>query len=263
MKVPKLISIKNNIHAAIFETLFRALSFSAKQIISTAKKAIKERGSFHFCISGAYQAAQVYDTLCTHKKYLQYKGEYTIEELKEVDWSKVHIYFCDERNVAPSSNVSNHNLAMKAGLGTLGIPSAQIHRMNAENNLKSNAAKYEALLTTSLPDGMFDLTVLALGHDGHVASLFPETAAVSNESSLVAPNYVPQIDSHRMTLTFKAINSSRNISIYAFSYNSLEALKKLVTGIVDKKIPASLVGNKETPVLFISQEFTGEEILSN
>lgn len=250
MKTPKLVSIKENTNAAIFDCVGSVYNFAVNQIISIAKKSIAKRGTFHLCLSGGSTPREIYTRLCKD------------ENAKEIDWSLVHIYFGDERNVAPDSSVSNYNMAMKAGFNTLNIPSTNIHRMKAEKDLAVNAKEYESVLTTLLPDGKFDLMLLGLGHDGHTASLFPGTSAVSNESALVVENYVPEIQSHRMTLTVKAINSSRNITFYVIGGEKTSIMKKIAADETNPKIPATLIGSNGVPTLYLLDMYAGEDIIT-
>src|SRR5690606_37380083 len=114
-----------------------------------------------------------------------------------VDWSRVKVFFGDERTVAPDHPDSNYGMARNAWLGHGAVPEANIHRMEGEADPAAAAASYAATLRRELPEDAaglprLDLVLLGMGDDGHVASLFPDTDALSEIDALAVANRVPQ-----------------------------------------------------------------------
>lgn len=120
-----------------------------------------------------------------------------------VDWSRVHVYFSDERSVGPDSADSNYRTAKDGLLAHVNVPEAQVHRMEGERDPHQAAADYAALL----PDRL-DLVLLGMGDDGHTASLFPDTDGLKAGGRVTA-NWVPKLDTWRLSFTFEEINAAR------------------------------------------------------
>lgn len=134
-----------------------------------------------------------------------------------IDWSRVQFFFSDERCVAPTHKDSNYRMAYEAWLKHKHIPAGVVYRMPADaEDLEEAAEKYSFLLEQELETGhqgfpIFDLLLLGLGDDGHIASLFPSTAALEETERSCVVNKVPQLNSYRMTLTLPVINNAREI----------------------------------------------------
>jgi 6-phosphogluconolactonase len=87
-----------------------------------------------------------------------------------------------------------------------------------------------------------DLLLLGIGDDGHTASLFPETKALNESSKWVSANYVPKLDTHRITLTYPLINASEHVLFLVNDHKKDAVINSILKG--DKKYPASLVSAK-------------------
>lgn len=151
-------------------------------------------------------------------------------------WDRVEVFFTDERPVGPEHPDSNYGMARRAWLSGGAVPEGQIHRMRGEARpLSAEARRYEELITATIPEGptsfpAFDLIVLGLGEDGHVASLFPGTAALDETMRVVAANHVPKLGLDRLTLTFPALNAAREIWMIACGANKSGAIAQALGG---------------------------------
>jgi 6-phosphogluconolactonase len=119
---------------------------------------------------------------------------------------------------------------------------------------------YEALLRRVLPssqDGlpMFDLVWLGIGTDGHMASLFPDTAALHERDRLAVPNWVPKMSTWRLTLTFPIINAAREVNFVATGADKAEAVTSVRAG--RHEVPAAEVDAERT-VWIVDREAAGE-----
>lgn len=133
------------------------------------------------------------------------------EYRSRIPWDRVEFLQVDERCVPPDHDDSNWKQIQETILDL--VPEAQAHRVRAEH--PHGAEGYETLIRAALPsneDGVpvFDLVLLGLGPDGHTASLFPGTAALDETQRAVVRNTVPQLDTHRVTLTFPVLNAARH-----------------------------------------------------
>lgn len=229
-----------------------ALDFCLRHFIAKARESIKERGKFTVALSGGSTPKALYRKLASR------------EHREEIDWTKVFLFWGDERSVAPSHEESNFRMAMEAGFSTLPIPPSQIFRMVAEDTIEENALLYEKLLKKHLTEGRFDLVTLGMGEDGHTASLFPQTKGLKAKDRLVVANYVPQKNTWRMTLTFEAINQSRSIAIYVLGESKKETLVEVLRGVENsERYPIQKVGTESTKALWILDEAAASELLKD
>jgi 6-phosphogluconolactonase len=171
-----------------------------------------------------------------------------------MDWSRVLLFWSDERAVPPDHPDSNYRMAMEAGFKKVSIPPSQIHRMHAEEHIEENALKYEKTIEHVLQGRPFDLVMLGMGEDGHTASLFPHTEGLKVKDRLVIANYIPEKNAWRMTLTFPCINQAAHVSIYALGDAKKPMLKKVFEnwGIY----PIEQVGTEAHPALWIVDKKT-------
>jgi 6-phosphogluconolactonase len=123
----------------------------------------------------------------------------------------------------------------------------QIHRMEGELDPEVAAARYESGLRNGFRlEGAevprFDLVSLGMGPDGHTASLFPHTEGLNEMMRLVAPNYVPQINAWRITLTWPVINHARSVFFLISGMDKAGLLKEVFTGPLDtERLPSQLI----------------------
>lgn len=227
------------------------LDVCIRHFISTCREAISTHGSFRVALSGGSTPKAIYEHLS--------KDPYT----SQIEWDKVHLFWGDERNVPPTDPESNYKMAMDAGLGSVPIPKHQIHRMHGEDPIKEHASAYDSLLRKELSERPFDLVILGMGEDGHTASLFPQTEALTEEEQMAVANYVPQKNTWRMTLTYPTINSARQIAIYVIGASKKHTLNDVLTSELQvERYPIQKIGTKSNPALWIVDEAASYELLS-
>jgi 6-phosphogluconolactonase len=133
-----------------------------------------------------------------------------------LDWSRVHLFWGDERYVPHDDPRSNYYLAHAAWLSKANIPRENIHPMPTHYPNPDDAARaYEAELRTHFgeeaPFPSFDLVLLGLGDDGHIASLFPGDLAMEETTRWVVPSRAPVEPYQRLTLTLPVLNATPRI----------------------------------------------------
>jgi 6-phosphogluconolactonase len=159
----------------------------------------------------------------------------------QVRWHDVAIYFGDERAVPPDDVASNFRMARQALLDHVPVRRDRIHRMKADAPDRDGAARdYERLLPLQL-----DLLLLGVGPDGHTASLFPGSPALSATVRRVLavasppPPVQPQVD--RMTITPAAIEAAREIVVMVAGADKAAVLARILDGPVQPTVlPAQL-----------------------
>ncbi len=220
------------------------IAFAAEHWIHTAQRSIQQRGRFAVALSGGSTPKAIFEFLSKNPSKL--------------DWSKVWLFWSDERSVPPNHPDSNYRMAMQSGMEKLPIPPGQIFRMHAESEIEKNALDYEEKIRRLLDKHFFDLVMLGVGEDGHTASLFPHTKALEITDRLVAANHVPEKKTWRMTLTFPCINQSFNIAVYALGKSKQMILPKVLEAAIVSPYPASHIGTPEHKALWILDEDAGK-----
>lgn len=227
------------IHTTKSEFIQNAASF----ILDYSKECIAKQGSFHIALSGGNTPKAIYELMCK-------------EPLKKAfNWENIWLYWGDERSVSPSDENSNYHMSMSAGFKKIGIPQNQIFRMVAETTIEENAKNYEKVLKTHLPSGRFDLIMLGMGDDGHTASLFPHSSALSITNTWVAPNWVEKFKTWRMTLTYPFINQASKIMFLVSGPTKAEPLSEVLQGEKNPTLyPSQLIGEKSHQVVWFLDE---------
>ncbi len=222
----------------------------AVYIIEQINKSIKTEGQCSLVLSGGSTPKAIYTLLATPFY------------ARQVDWSKVVVFWGDERAVPFDDSESNYNMVKQTGLLDL-LPKGNIHRMVAESDIDNNARDYEKILMKYNSKGVFDLLMLGVGEDGHTASLFPNTLALNAPSTQqVVSNYVAQKDVWRMTLTYSAINSARQILIFALGKTKQGIMEKLFNRQRDPATwPVQNVGVFPHQVLWFLDQDAAETII--
>ncbi len=226
-----------------------ALNFSVEQFISIANLAIREQGYFAVALSGGSTPKEIFKDLTSSLNR------------ERIDWSKVLVFWGDERSVPPTDPESNYKMAMEAGFSSLNIPEANIFRMKTERDFEENALEYEQLILQKIPSQKFDLIMLGMGEDGHTASLFPKTHGLHAEHRLVIANFVPQKNCWRISVTYECINQSKNIAIYVLGKSKAPMVKTVLTASYDPdNLPIQKVGTPSNHALWILDNESAEEL---
>jgi len=155
----------------------------------------------------------------------------------EPDWSRVTLWWGDERCVPADDERSNYRLAKETLLDRLVVPPRAVHRMRGELAPDVAAAEYDAAL-----EGVdLQLLLLGLGSDGHMASLFPGSPQLEVEDRRVTSGPAgldPFVD--RVTLTLPAILSAQRIVFLVAGAGKAEAVALAFGGEISREAPASL-----------------------
>jgi 6-phosphogluconolactonase len=206
----------------VYETPEELEEAAARDFVAKAEEAIRERGRFAVVLAGGSTPIATYEILAR-------------DHVDELDWSRVHVFFGDERTVPPQHEDSNYRIAREALLAHVRLGS--VHRMRGELAPAEAAADYEEQLREFFgPDlPRFDLILLGLGKDGHTASLFPETSALDVTDRWVVANPVLKLETTRLTLTVPVINAARNVIFLVSGEGKAEALREVLEGDADAR----------------------------
>lgn len=226
-------------YIAVCENQDAMIHFCVEQFIDASERAIQQSGNFSVALSGGSTPKRIFQALTSPKNR------------NRVQWDKLLLFFGDERAVPADHPDSNYRMAIEAGFGSVPIAAKNIFRMVAENDIDENAKRYEQIIRDNIPNGSFDLVMLGMGEDGHTASLFPKTHALDAEGRLVVSNFVPQINTWRMTLTFEAINKAKETIIYVMGKSKAAMLAKIFEGNGLSDLPIEKIGTAQHPTLWV------------
>lgn len=150
------------------------------------------------------------------------------------DWSKVHIFWVDERCVPPADSQSNFKLANDTLLASAKIPAQNIHRVYGELAPEEGAARYVADIKAffSLAGGKlpaFDVLHRGMGPDAHTASLFPGEPLIANRDGIAAPVWVEKMKMHRVTLLPGVLLAAKHTVLQVSGDEKAEAVRQVLT----------------------------------
>lgn len=192
-----------------------------EEFIQTACQSIESKGVFNVAISGGHTPGVFYELL---------SGE---AANSKIDWSKVHLFWVDERCVHPSAEASNFALAANTFLLDIPIPRENVHRVPGEELDYAKAARqYERTILEAfgLQSGqmpVFDLILLGMGADGHIGSLLPNTYALFDTEDLVSAVYKMDGDFSRITLTVPVLKQAERIMVLISGQAKAEIVREV------------------------------------
>ena len=202
----------------------------AQIFCKTAKETIALHGRFAVAVSGG-STPRAMHRLMSQEPFLS-----------EIPWQKTHIFWVDERMVAFDHPDSNFGTAKKDFLNIIPIPSDQVYPIPVMTRPEEGAALYQAKLKTffhdmSSDDPVFDLILLGIGKDGHVASLFPGRPQIKEANRWVLSVKGGQPNVFRLTLNYTVLNNARQI-LFLVSGSEKAAIVKTLLEKSQAQLPA-------------------------
>jgi 6-phosphogluconolactonase len=185
------------------------------------------------------------------------------EHGERIDWSKVHLYWGDDRFVPADDDERNEGQARKALLDRIDIPAGNVHVMAPSDgefgdDIVAAAAGYERELASVAEPGEpapnFDVHLLGMGPEGHVNSLFPHTDAVRERERLVlAVEDSPKPPPQRITLTLPAIQRSREVWLIVSGEGKADAVAAAIDGADPDDVPAAGAVGRDATVWLLDE----------
>lgn len=231
----------------IIKSNIKELSQSLSQVwIQLSKQAIKDKGTFVVALSGGITPIPIYKNISLNS---------------DIIWNKTHIFLVDERFVPLDHLDSNYRMIEESLLRRIKIPAENIHPVKIKDTAKDSALEYEKEIrhffnsdSGQFPE--FDLIVLGLGQDGHIASLFPKNKVLSERKKIVVDTFIPEIKHERISFSLPVINNAKNIIFLVAGKNKASTIKDILFD-QDSKLPASLIDNKATSITFLIDKGAG------
>lgn len=204
----------------------------AQKILGCIRRTLQRAEECHLVLTGGSTPRGIYSQLAS------------AENRESVEWQRLHLYWGDERMVPPEHEDSNFRMVKETLLDHVPIPEENIHRMRGEIDPDASAREYTERLREHFagPFPTLDLILLGTGEDGHTASLFPGTSAVTEKQEWVTPVFVPKLETWRVTLTLPVITRAREILFLVSGASKAEIVKQILTLTHPTgELPASLV----------------------
>lgn len=217
------------------------MSDAAGFILERAGATLSQRNRFRIALSGGNTPRPVYAEVAK----------------MNLPWDRIHFTFSDERCVPPGDAQSNFRMARESLFNPGGVPEESIARIRGEIDPETAAQEYEAeldRLAAERDESIYchDLILLGIGDDGHTASLFPGTSAVTEKKRKIMANFVPRFNSWRITFTFPLINQGRHICFLVNASKDPALLEKIIAG--DQQFPAAQVAPVDGSITWILGE---------
>jgi 6-phosphogluconolactonase len=219
----------------IFSSPEEVARAGARLFVDLAWQAIARSAEFSVALSGGNTPRAMYRLLASR----DFRGQ--------VDWSKVQVFWSDERAVPPDHPESNYATALRELLLHVAVPPGNVHRMEADRPHLGRAAQdYEDIIRRHIRLNArgfprFDLILLGMGADGHTASLFPGAHGIKETSRWVSTPIVAKLKSRRMTLTLPVLNAAEYVLFLVCGQEKSGALHEVLEGTSDPPLPAQMV----------------------
>jgi 6-phosphogluconolactonase len=185
------------------------------------------------------------------------------EQADTIDWSKVHLFWGDDRFVPADDDERNEKQAREALIDHVDIPATNVHAMAPSggafgDDLDAAAAAYGQELADIADDGQsvpdFDVHLLGMGGEGHINSLFPHTPAVQETSRMViGVTDSPKPPPRRITLTLPAVQRSREVWLVVSGDGKADAVAAAIGGADPVDVPAAGGVGREATVWLLDE----------
>jgi 6-phosphogluconolactonase len=182
-----------------------------------------------------------------------------------VDWRHVDIWWGDERFLPAGHEERNETGARVALLDHVEVDPARVHPMPGPDgpdggDPEAAAARYAAWLRAATrpedhgPVPSFDILLLGIGPEGHIASLFPGMPALYDERPVVAVRGAPKPPPTRLSLTLPAINSAREVWILAAGTEKAGAVALALSDAGPVQVPAAAARGRQRTLFLLDQD---------
>ncbi|QEO15920.1 6-phosphogluconolactonase [Agromyces intestinalis] len=183
-----------------------------------------------------------------------------------IDWSRVHVWWGDERWVASGDADRNDAQADAALLDDLDLDERNVHRFPAADaglDLDEAAVRYAAELAEWAAPGLehpvFDITFLGVGPDGHIASLFPHRSGIGvTDRTVIAVRNSPKPPPERLSLTRPVLNASQRVWFVLAGADKASALGLALAGASRDEVPVAGIKGRRRTVFFVDQDAAAE-----
>ncbi|MGG5257232.1 6-phosphogluconolactonase [Phycicoccus avicenniae] len=222
---------------------------AAARLVVALVDALADRGVAHVSMTGGSMGSEIVRSLAAEPARAA------------VDWSRVHVWWGDERYLPAGDPDRNDTQNDDAGLSSLGLDPANVHRVPGPDSSGSAEEAAEAYADTlrRTGNGAFDVMVLGVGPDGHIASLFPHhPAAATTGTPAVAVHDSPKPPPDRVSLTRECLERSREVWFLVSGADKADAVARGVGGASFETTPAAHVHGEERTLWLLDPDAAAE-----
>ncbi len=219
--------MNNSIHQ--YRSIIEVNKALAEWLVKDVQKVLLQQNRYSIALSGGSTPKSFYELLA--KDYAD-----------KIDWTKVHVFFDDERYVPFTDERNNAAMVHRALIQHVNIPASQVHNMQTDVPPINSAKAYELLLHQYFDHQQhtFDLVLLGMGDDGHTLSLFPGTAVVNERVKWVSEVLLDTSGNYRITLTAPVVNMAEKIIFLITGQGKAQMLQKVLQGPANQ-FPSQLI----------------------
>mgnify|MGYP001356970395 CR=1 FL=1 len=230
----------------IFKNLEELSLAAAKLFVEQAASSSAERNRFLVALNGGSTPTGLFQLLAT-----DFRGK--------VDWSRVQVFWGDERCVSPEEAGSSYGQAWKVLLSHVPMPSSNLHRIKGELGPVEASKDYSLILkgfaAPPLEWPRFDLVYLGMGEDGHTASLFPGSPVDISQPAVPVTAHYQDRPADRVTLTPPVFNSARLVVFMASGRKKADTFAKVLRGNYSPELyPAQRIAPTEGRLIWLVDE---------
>lgn len=221
-----------SMYTHIYKDLNELSTAVADWMVKIIGETIEKTGRFTTALSGGSTPQKLYTLLASDT----YKDK--------IDWSKVHVFWGDERVVPFEDERNNAKMTYDTLLHLVPVPASQIHVMKTDIDPEESARQYEQILHEYFDHTgtTFDLTLLGMGDDGHTLSVFPGSELVDEKTAWVKSIWVPAQKMYRISLTVPVVNKSARVAFLTAGSGKAATLKQVIKGSRDPhQFPSQLI----------------------
>jgi 6-phosphogluconolactonase len=232
-------------HVVVHPTRQSLADASAARLVVALLDAQNDRGVAHVSMTGGSMGSEIVRSLAAEPAR------------DSVDWTRVHVWWGDERYLPVGDPDRNCTQNDDAGLLTLGLLQENVHRIpgpDRSDSVESSAEDYAETIRR-VGNGSFDVMVLGVGPDGHCASLFPHhPAAATTGTPTVAVHDSPKPPPTRVSLTRECLERSREVWFLVSGADKADAVRRGVEGSPFEVTPAANVHGEERTLWLVDEE---------
>lgn len=187
---------------------------------------------FNICLSGGSTPKKLFDRLSE-----SYDSVF--------DWQRINFWWGDERCVPPDDPESNFGMTNKHLIGNIDIPPQNVFRIRGEDDPVVECDRYSKLILDNInsPDGIpvYDVIILGLGSDGHIASIFPDQIHLFDSPNICETAVNPETGQQRITITGKVINHAKNVFVLLNGGTKSNIVRIVINNEMDEKLPVEYI----------------------
>jgi 6-phosphogluconolactonase len=238
--------IRMNLDLRIFRDLENLSRHAAELFVQQAARAIQERGQVLVALNGGNTPTRLFQLLASDYR-------------DTVVWSRVHVFWGDERCVPPDDPGSSYGQAKEVLLDYVALPESNIHRVKGELDPSSASTEYAQTLKLFAEDHLefprFELVYLGMGEDGHTASLFPGSRVDVTEAVVAVTAKYQDRPANRVTMTQVIFNQARMVVFMATGEKKANTLAEVLGDRYNPDLyPAQRIDPKDGQLIWLVDE---------